>query len=490
MTDPAPPLEILKTAAAGPDMGTLLADYQLNFNINLIRFFIYTFMQLLVLYFVLAGSGITEVAKNWPKYRCNPAIMPFASLFGYDATENFNYCMKNIFSSNAGTVLGPLYGIMANFTDIVGTVSNVANSFRYLIANLLHGMERLISSFTDRFRDILFTIRTSFLKIQSLMGRLYATFYAVVFMGLSALKAADNVAHNDVVNFIMEFCFPPDTPITMADGSVRPLSSIRIGDRLAAVKGEYPIVTSLFEFDGAKTKMVRFPGSDVVVSGQHFVFYDSLGIWLEAEQHPDTVPAPSVPKLLCLNTSTHVLRVGEHLFSDYDETSDSQVIFETQSLSLKMLNRRIYRAPSPSTKNYSLGIEGAAAIRMKDGSVKRICDVLVGDVIYMGGAVLGTVREAVSETVSIPGIVRDRIVSASQIVWDKENYEWRRAAELYPDRISMLSRPYVLYQLITANNVLESEGQVYRDYREISDPDMEEPYSSFLHKKLNDLTDL
>jgi hypothetical protein len=490
MTDPAPPLEILKTAAAGPDLGTLLADYQQNFNMNLIRFIIYTVIQVGVLYFVLAGSGITEIAKNWPKYRCNPAIMPFASLYGYDASENFNYCMKNIFSTNAGAVLGPLYAIMANFTDIVGTVSNVANSFRFLIANLLHGMERMISSFRDRFRDILFSIRTSFLKIQSLMGRVYATFYAVVFMGLSALKAADNVANNDVVKFIMEFCFPPDTPIAMADGSSRPLSTIRIGDRLAAVKGVHPIVTSLFEFDGAKTKMVRFPSSGVVVSGQHFVFYDSLGIWLEADHHPDVVPAPSVPKLLCLNTSTHVLRVGEHIFSDYDETSESEVLFEAQSLSLKMLNRRIYRAPSPNEKNYSLGIEGMAAIRMKDGSVKRLCEIRVGDVIHMGGVVLGTVREAVSEAVNIPGIVRDRVVSASQLLWDKENHEWRRAAELYPDRVTVLSRPYILYQLITANNVIESEGQVYRDYREVSDPDMEEPYSTHLHKKLNERMDV
>ena len=64
--------------------------------------------------------------------------MPFAGLFGYDATENFNFCMKNIFHSNSAAVLGPVYGLMSSFTDIAGTISNSANSFRYLIANLLN----------------------------------------------------------------------------------------------------------------------------------------------------------------------------------------------------------------------------------------------------------------------------------------------------------------------------------------------------------------
>ena len=485
MTDPAPPIQILQTAAAEPSLDKLLANYQENFSMNIVKFIIYTVIQIVILYFVFAGSGIMEVTKNWPKYRCNPAIMPFASLFGYDAAENFNYCMKNIFSSNAGAVLGPLYGIMANFTDVVGTVSNVANSFRYLIANLLHGMERMISSFRDRFRDILFTVRLSFMKIQSLMGRLYSTFYAVIFMGLSALKAADNLAHNDIIMFIMEFCFLPSTPITMADGSIKPLSEVKIGDRLAEISGEYPVVTSLFEFAGQETEMVRL-GGDTVVSARHFVFYDKLGVWIEAKDHPEAYPEPSSPLLLCLNTSTHTLRVGKRVFSDYDESSDPAVLLEVQLHALKILNRRMYTNLPQTMKDYSLGLDWRAAIRMKDGSVKALHEIRVGDSIKSGGLVLGTVKESCSDVVMIPGLVRAHYVSASQLVWDEMTNMWRRAAEFYPTNTVRLAQPVILLQLVTSNNIIESEGRVYRDYREISDPDMEDPYSSHLHKNLKE----
>jgi hypothetical protein len=187
MSDPATvadtPLAAIQAAAnAQPSMDELLENYNNNFTSTLVKFIILTLINIGILVYIFGTGGIAEIAKNWPKYRCNPVIMPFAGLYGFDAKENFDFCMGNIFQMNAGAVLGPIYGIMANFTDIVGVISRVANSFRYLIANLLKGMERLMSSFRDRFQFILFQLRMTFLKILSLMGRLYATFYAVVFM--------------------------------------------------------------------------------------------------------------------------------------------------------------------------------------------------------------------------------------------------------------------------------------------------------------------
>ena len=447
------------------------------------KFVIFTIIQTLILYFVFAGSGIAEITKNWPKYRCNPMIMPFASLFGYDATENFNYCMKNIFSANAGTVLAPLYGIMANFTDIVGTVSNVANSFRLLIANLLHGMERLMSSFRDRFRTILFSIRTSFMKIQSLMGRVYSTFYAVVFMGLSALKAADNLAHNDLVTFMMEFCFPPDTPIMLEDGIELPLSMIKIGDRLAPVNGEVPIVTSLFMFDGSKTSMVRI--GETVVSAKHYMYYPPLNSWIEAGDHPYATAEPSSPILFCLNTSSHELRIRNDIFSDYDESSNPAVARQVQILAEKLLNNGRYS--EPRAKDYVLGLDGNSVVRMNDCTIRPIKKIHPGERIKGGGRVLGIVRESCNKVVRIPGLSRPHYVSASQLLWHANTNTWRRACDVYPERLVKLRSPRILCHLITENNIIHSEGQIYRDYREVSDPAMEEPYTVALSTKIEGL---
>jgi len=456
-----------------------LKNYVDNFNSYLIKFVILTIVQIILLVYVFAGGGIAEISVNWPKYRCNPLIMPFASFFGFDATENFNYCMKNIFNLNAGAVLGPLYTIMASFTDIVSVISNVANSFRFLIANLLHGMERLMSSFRDRFQGILFSIRLSFIKIRSLMGRLYSTFYAVIYMGMSALRAADNVARNDMVQFLLEFCFDPSTPIELASGKTVRIDQLQIGDALAPINGTAPIVSSLFTFDGSQTPMVNL--NDVIVSAQHYVYYKPLGQWIAAGDHPDAYPAPSIPTLYCLNTTTHTLKIGSDLFSDYDESESYTVSEAAKRTAEKMLNGGIVGAGASKKIDYSLGISGNCGVLMADGSSKSLDSIAIGDKLKGGGVVLGKVAESSSFVVNIS----NTYVSASQLIWNNKSNTWVRACELYPDEVIQLRKPVVLYNLISSNNLIFTRDYVYRDYREVSDPIMEESYANeFSSQKL------
>ena len=36
---------------------------------------------------------IKKIKDNWAEQRCSPMIMPFASIFGYNTKENFEFCM-------------------------------------------------------------------------------------------------------------------------------------------------------------------------------------------------------------------------------------------------------------------------------------------------------------------------------------------------------------------------------------------------------------
>ena len=472
------PFKILTQASAAPGLEELTKIYVDNFYWNLIYLIILTVVLIAVLFNVFIGGIFGNIIKNWPQYRCNPLVMPFAGLFGYDSTENFNFCMKSIFSSNAAAVLGPVYGLMSKFTDIAGTISNAANSFRYLIANLMNGMERLMNSYRDRFQFLIFQIRMSFMKMLSLLGKLYGTFYAIIFMGLSGLGAANNVANNDLVKFLLEFCFDPDTPIELADGSVKKLSDLVVGDVLKAVDGKTPKITSLFRFDGSKTPMVKI--GSVHVSKQHFTFYNDD--WIKAEDHPDAVEAESIPELVCLNTDTHVLTLDGLIFSDYDESSDSSVVETTQALAEMRLNAGLFDEMIEKTKDYELGLDGDLGVVFKDGSVKSIRDVKIGDELLGGGTVLGLIKESCKWTTTLPNGLH---VSSSQLLWDKDFTLWRRAAFVYPDNTKLNESPMALYQLSVSNNTIESVDYLFRDYREINDPDMEEAYENKLTKKMN-----
>jgi hypothetical protein len=97
-------------------------------------------------------------------------------------------------------------------------IMNVAVSIRQLFSSFLAGVNKFIRNVRDRIEALLFSVRMSFIKLNNLMGKVYGTMYAVMWMGTSALAAGNNLANNDLVTFLFEFCFHPDTPIQRGDG--------------------------------------------------------------------------------------------------------------------------------------------------------------------------------------------------------------------------------------------------------------------------------
>jgi hypothetical protein len=72
---------------------------------------------------LILGLGTSqEVSQNWPKYRCRPDIMPFAGLYGYNAQENIEFCMKNVFLKEAPGVLAPIYEVSNSLNSSMASV--------------------------------------------------------------------------------------------------------------------------------------------------------------------------------------------------------------------------------------------------------------------------------------------------------------------------------------------------------------------------------
>jgi len=446
----------------------ILSKWEAGYTMTIIKFSIFTTILIVLLVLMFTVGNLKEVAENFPRYRCNPIVMPFASSFGYDTQENFNYCLTSIFNVKAAEIFTPIYALLGQFTNLVTLIMNVALGIRKLFSNFLMSVNNFIRNVRDRIQGLMFNIRMSFLKLNNLMGRVYGTMYAVIWMGTSALTAGMNVSENDLVNFLLEFCFDPTTPVQMSDGSYKPIDQLVIGDTLAPTPAEpVPRVTSIFRFSGEKTPMVKL--HDVVMSAQHYVFN---GAWIEACEHPEAVPVPSIPQLVCLNVSGHQFKVGDGLLvADYDEHESKDVVYATQELAMKRLNGHSISKP---VDNYSLGIDGRAEIHMKDGTWKELRTIVIGDEVWNGGKVLGVVQEQCDAVLQIDGCS----FAAAQTIYDGN--QWTRALH-YAQKQDMKTE--ILYDLITEtcstlmvrynNNTL-----FIRDYREIADPDMEDAYAN------------
>uniref|UniRef100_A0A6C0LNE7 Vint domain-containing protein n=1 Tax=viral metagenome TaxID=1070528 RepID=A0A6C0LNE7_9ZZZZ len=451
-----------------------LTAWKEGYTRTIIVFVLITAVQIGLLVGAFQLHLLADIKKNFGNYRCNPLFMPFVGNFGYNPIDNFNFCVQSIFQGKAAEVFAPIYSILGTFQGVLMTIVNSALSIRGMFSNFLGGVENFIASVRNKIQFLMNNVRMSFIRILNLMGKVYGSMFAVLFMGQSAMTAAFNLGNNDLVKFLFEFCFAPDTVVKMADGTHKTIKDVVIGDVLAEVpNNKSPVVTSVFRFAGGSTPMVRI--GDVVVSGAHYVLAGSDGM-VPAEAHPDAVWAGSVPELVCLNVSGHRFRVGKDglLVADYDEHDTAAVVGETQRMATKALNGRV--DGEEPVMDYSLGVAGSSEVLMADGEWKRMDSIAIGDVVKHSGKVLGVVCEQCDTTVISPSGI---VFSAAQIVYDSSANQWKRSANYWSRGPAGGAK--TLYTIFTMNSGAISirkgkSVEFIRDYREAPLPEMESAY--------------
>ncbi len=448
-----------------PNIDLLKFQWRENLTSSIFKVLFLTVVLLVIFLLTFQFANFEEVIKNWSRYRCNPAFMPFANLAGYDAAENFQFCLNSAFGEKAKQLFAPIFALIGNFVQILKLIVDVAMGLRQMFSNFFLSMNGFMRNVRDRIQALMFQVRLSFLKMQNLMGRVYATMFSVVFMGMSAITAGLNLSENSLVSFILNNgCFAPETGILLQSGETKPISDIQIGDILKGNKQ----VLSTFLFDGSQIPMVKI--QETIVSSEHMIL-GPKNTWIAAKDHPDAVPYPSLPRIYCLNVEGNMFELSNGLIvRDYDESESPLVIQEAQTIASESLNSETNLS---FVSDYSLGISPHTEILLNDQTWVPIQSIQLGDCLYGNNRVTGLVQEHCSVT----GIWQDIECSAAQLV--HVEHSWKRLADITETKPT----DTILVQLITQNVgplVIRSQKTKkelwVRDYREVPVSEMEEVY--------------
>lgn len=439
----------------------------------------YLFLVLFLFAFLYIGrqiaSAMKEVKGKWSEYRCVPYVMPFASLFGYDVTDNFNFCIGQAMGEQTKEVTGPFANGIKGFTGVLANLMNSLNNFRVMFATLLGGITKIIMEFKARMTALMARVKITAGRMKAMMYRLYGTFFAIIYIGLSAQTAIMNFGDTFIFKFIDFFCFPPEQPIQFDDGTVKPISEVKIGDVLQGGC----VVESTYKFSSDGQSMVKL--GEVLVSSNHFVQHN--GAWVMAKEHPDAVPqgawSGGVERPLhCLSTHNHKLLIGGYTFADYDETDAGNAT--TQAWVDKALNG-IARPDTPRPDcSYEIGSPESVRVKTVNGLV-ALRDIQLGDMITPTSRVVGIQVSDTSETCTLPSGVK---IGSGSLVWVPSKEQWIRAYSLYlteselegesTKTISLFVSPGAQYEL--------EDGTIVRDAMEVYSPEMKKAYADALRK--------
>jgi hypothetical protein len=408
-----------------------------------------------------------NIKKNWAEERCNPMIMPFASLFGYNTKENFDFCMGKVFDTQSMPMLGSIGGMFAKFTVLLTVIFDSISSLRNTVASLGGGINVVFQDFTDRISNFFFRLRLSAIHIKTLIGRMYAIMFSVMYMGLSGITGLSSFTNTFLFSFLNVFCFPKNTKINVKGKGLTSIKDIKIGDVLLQTNS---IVTATFCLYSKGQAMVRL--NQVTVSTNHYVMY--LGKPIMAGDHPDAVklgPWISDEPLYCLNTSNNKIPVYDLIFLDYDETTDGDK--DTMNFVEGRLNSTVVDK-NYKFKEYCTAIGENTIIKTNNGN-KLAKDIKIGDKLVTGSEVVGLIRREVKEVCKLKN---GTIITPATLYWNPELNKWERFGEKM--EIIEMRTELVSFIVIPNSQIELEDGLRIRDYMELCSPDSEIHYSKCL----------
>jgi len=367
-----------------------------------------------------------------------------ADYYGHNSSDNLNFCLKNGFDKRAKEAIGPFYSYLGKFVEILMTMLSSLNSIRMIFATIVGSATKIFSEFSARIQALFYRFQMSAIRMKMLMGRVFATMYAVIFMGMAGLKATQNFGNTFLFKFLDTFCFDPDTPIEL-QGRTMPIREVKVGDVLKG--GER--VTATFQFAADGQTMVKI--GDILVSTNHYILHNG---WILAKDHPDAVPVADwsggiARPLICLNTDTHTIPLGGYIFRDYDETSEGDE--EAMKMATDMLN----------------GVKGDTLVPNQNSEMACHPSTELSH-----GKVVGIVKKECHEVCEVNG----EFFAAATCIWHE--FAWKRAFEISPV-IKIIPISYISF-VVTPSATIETESNMFRDYVEVHTKDLEAPYSKSL----------
>jgi hypothetical protein len=324
----------------------------------------------------------STIMNNWADQRCGVFVM-FASYWlkpdadprtdSQFAAENFQFCLKEVSQNVMKIVMAPFTAVLGKQAGVTNVFMQVLNSIKTAIKRMYDEFLSFMDPFFKKFNAIANQIGIVTQKLKMAFQRLNAALLSIVFSGISVLKGINNtvkfvvkvvliilaimVALIILLFFVLfpfipliivpvilaiveaapligndaadeaagdqgAFCFTGDTPILLADGTMKPMKDLVLGMKLA----NSGTVEGILTMEGDHTPLFVLQG--IRVSGSHLVKNEQGSGWHSVAEDGRAEPIQDrVNHLYCLNTSNRLIPVVNEagatvLFRDWEEIAE------------------------------------------------------------------------------------------------------------------------------------------------------------------------
>ena len=287
-----------------------------------------------LLAYAYASQGMENIKKNWPKYRCNPGVMPFAGVFGYDASENFSSCIGQIQQDMMGFLTMPMSFNLSMLGDLGGSITNSLGSIRGVISNIRSQITAIIGKVMAVFLNLMIQIQQILILVKDIIGKFVGVLAAVMHLLSTFVTLGDAIWKGTPGKIARAMCFHPKTVVQLESGEDKPMCDVYVGEvlkggsrvcatmRISNLDEKGEPIECLYELQGG------VGASKIKVSGSHLAYCKDSNKF-KAVRHFSEADGVRVrddvcTEFSCLITSNHLIPIGRWLFHDWEDNVGSK----------------------------------------------------------------------------------------------------------------------------------------------------------------------
>ena len=269
---------------------------------------------------------LKELEEDWPKHRCNPMTMPFASYLGHDPIANFTYCVGNIQKDLMGFFLEPLQYVLSMVGKLGEWILSRLNLLREFFNMFRQFLNTMVGDIYGMFVNVLIQVQGLVIKLKDTVMKLVGILMTFMYLIQGAMMTGQSINRGPIGETLRAICFHKDTLVTLKDGTTKPMKDIQLGTILENGAEVYGLLTLKGDSNNPYYKIWSNKlNCNIFVTGEHKILVDNTKKnnieGFKPVREVDYAVKTDIcdEELSCLITSTHKIPIGEYTFWDWED---------------------------------------------------------------------------------------------------------------------------------------------------------------------------
>jgi hypothetical protein len=268
-----------------------------------------------------------NLKEQWPLIRCNPMAMPFASLFGFNTSENFTYCVQDMQTKYLTYLLQPLNYNFGVVGSIASSILTSLDGIRKFIDKLRTFFTDIIGSIFGVFLNILVEVQRLTINIKDMVGKMVGILAVIMYTiegSMFTMQSTWKGPPGQAVRAVA--CFHPETKVLLKNGKTYSMKDVPLNSVLSNGSTVRAVLNISNKDENGKyieTFYLMKNGVNddyILVTGSHFVLDPEINTYIEVSKSKESVKTDMVcDTFSCLVTSDHTIPIGKWIFHDWED---------------------------------------------------------------------------------------------------------------------------------------------------------------------------